>query len=180
MWLPLFLPVHVHINSLNHRSTKMQIPIMGAVRQPEFLEQPEYPGIKELCSAQATPLPPLTRSDPSTAPHGEVRGSPWLPCTSMHLSFKPHEGSGCDICDLWCLIRQLQKCCSRLVSLPGKEQPTTHPGLGKALPISCLLLPPNYTPCITLRGVGSWSRDIVRLGEHRRISCSLLSWQGLS
>lgn len=60
MWLLLFLPVHVHNDSLNpvHGNTKMQIPIMGAVRQPEFLEQPEYPAIKELCSPQATPLPP--------------------------------------------------------------------------------------------------------------------------
>lgn len=60
MWLLLFLPVHVHTDSLNCvlGSSRMHIPIMGAVRQPEFLEQPEHPAIKELCSAQATPLPP--------------------------------------------------------------------------------------------------------------------------
>lgn len=60
VWLPLFLPVHVHSDSLNsaHGSTEMQISTVGAVGQPEFLEQPEYPVIEELCSAQATPLPP--------------------------------------------------------------------------------------------------------------------------
>lgn len=59
-WHSAIAGSHVHTDSLNPvlGSTKIHIPIMGAVRQPEFLEQPEYPAINELCSAQATPLPP--------------------------------------------------------------------------------------------------------------------------